>query len=370
MKRNSKKLSLKKYFVIVAVVYLLCMCCSGIFADSPRRIVIDHAGNKVVIPQKIDRIVIGSLLPLPSVYCLYAGSAKKLVGIPASSRAAAENSFLIKAYPEILTADTSFAVNGTINLEQLIALKPDIVFYNAASKAEKALYDKAGIPSVGFSTSIADFNTIETYARWIDLLGDVLGKTNRSEKLIAYGRKVEAEIKARVASVPENRKPHVIILFSYDNGKISTYGQKMFPQYWISTVGGINTAEKLTGSVEVNMEQIYSWNPDIVILTNFNTKLPEDFDNGMVEGNDWRSVKAVQKKRVYKFPLGMYRWCPPSSDSPLSLIWLAKTIQPELFKDYDMDKIITRYYHDFYGMDLTAADLYKMYHPARDAAGM
>lgn len=334
------------------------------------RTVVDHADITVEIPAKIDRIVIASLLPLPSVYCLYAGSAEKLVGIPASSMAAAQNSFLIRAYPEIANADTSFAKGGQVNIEQLMSLKPDVVFYNARSSAERELFQSAGIPAVGFSTSRAGFNTIETYAQWIELLSQVIGETNRSKELIEFGRKMEADVKARVANIPESEKPKAMILYAYDNGEITTYGQRMFPQYWISTAGGINAAEELTGLVQLNMEQIYAWNPDIVILTNFNTKLPEDFDDGFVDGDDWRSVSAVQKKQVYKFPLGMYRWCPPSSDSPLSLAFLATKIQPELFKDFDLDAIISKYYHDYYNIDLTAEDLQKMYHPSRDAAGL
>ena len=357
--------------MIIKVCAALCLfTASRAFAAPKTHTVVDHAGNTVEVPNKINRIVIASLYPLPSVYCLYADSAKKLVGIPASSMAAAKASFLVKAYPEIANAKTGFEKGGVINAEELMALKPDVIFYNAGAKASKAIFDKTGIPAVGFSTSIAKFNTIETYAAWIDLLAKVLGETDRSKKLIEYGRKIEQDVKARIASIPEEKKPSAMIIYAYDNGKITTYGKKMFPEYWITTAGGINAAKSEGGVVELNMEQIYAWNPDIVILTNFNTKLPEDFDDGIVDGNDWSSVSAVQKKPVYKFPLGMYRWCPPSSDSPLSLVFLAKTIQPKLFEDYDLDKIIVDYYKEFYGITLTSGDLHTIYHPSRSAAGL
>ena len=66
----------------------------------------------------------------------------------------------------------------------------------------------------------------------------------------------------------------------------------------------------------------------------------------------------------------MYRWGPPSSDSPLSLIFVAKKIQPKLFEDYDLDTIIVDYYKEFYGIMLTSDDLYTIYHPSRSAAGL
>ena len=64
------------------------------------RTIVDHTGAEVVLPEKIERVVISSILPLPSVYCLFRGSADDIVGIHPSSMAAAENSYLINVFPE------------------------------------------------------------------------------------------------------------------------------------------------------------------------------------------------------------------------------------------------------------------------------
>ena len=44
------------------------------------RTIVDHTGAEVVLPEKIERVVISSILPLPSVYCLFRGSADDIVG--------------------------------------------------------------------------------------------------------------------------------------------------------------------------------------------------------------------------------------------------------------------------------------------------
>ena len=49
------------------------------------RTIVDHTGAEVVLPTEIKRVVISSILPLPSVYCLFRGSADDLVGIHPSS---------------------------------------------------------------------------------------------------------------------------------------------------------------------------------------------------------------------------------------------------------------------------------------------
>ena len=95
-------------------------------------------------------------------------------------------------------------------------------------------------------------------------------------------------------------KPRVLILFNYAGGVIKTSGSNFFGQYWIESTGGINVAADLNGTPEINMEQIYEWDPDIIYITNFSPYLPEDLYNNTIEGNDWSSVKAVKEGKVYK----------------------------------------------------------------------
>ena len=100
------------------------------------------------------------------------------------------------------------------------------------------------------------------------------------------------------------------------------------------------------------MEQVYEWNPDIIILTTFTSTMPEDLYNNTIDGQDWSQVAAVKNGRVYKEPLGVYRWFPPSGDAPLMLKWMAQTIHPDKFT-YDMKEEIRAYYEEFYQYTLT-----------------
>ena len=334
------------------------------------RIVVDHTGAEVELPAEIDRVVITSITPLPSVYCLYRGSTEGLVGLSPSSMAAAENSYLATVYPEIKDITTEFYTGDEINLEELMKLEPDVVFYSASKPNEKEMYENAGIPAVGFSVSLADYNSVETYVGWIELLSQIYGDDGgKTAEMIALSRTVESEILEKTANLTEDEKPRVLILFNYGNGKIVTSGSKFFGQYWLETTGAINVASELTGQAEINMEQIYEWNPDMIFITNFSAVNPEDILTNSIEGEDWSQVKAVQDGKVYKFPLGMYRWFPPSSDTPLALMWLAKQVQPELFDYIDMDAEIKDYFAKYYQVELTDADIQAIYHPAREAAG-
>ena len=43
--------------------------------DGDTRVIVDDTGAEVTLPKEIHRVVISSILPLPSVYCLFQGSA-------------------------------------------------------------------------------------------------------------------------------------------------------------------------------------------------------------------------------------------------------------------------------------------------------
>ena len=81
-------------------------------------------------------------------------------------------------------------------------------------------------------------------------------------------------------------------------------------------------------------------------------------------------MKAVQEKKVYKYPLGMYRWFPPASDTPLVLKWMAQMNQPELFADVDMEEEVRSYYNEFYHVELTDEEIDQIFHPASEASGL
>ena len=334
------------------------------------RTITDHAGNEVVLPEKVERVAIGGLTPLTSVYCMFMGSADGLVGIHPDSKNAAVNSILGEAYPELADIPDGWASGDEINMEELLKLEPDVVFYNADVTANYDALSAAGIPAVGFSTTLFDdYNTIDNFNAWIELLSEVMGPSDRADGIIAYGEEVQQTVADRLAEVPEEDYPNTLILSNYNESAI-TAGGTSYANYWITATGGKNLGYDVGAFVgEVNMEQIYEWNPDVLFLNSFSAYTPEDlYNNTAADGHDWSGIKAVQNKRVYKIPLGMYYWFPPSSDSPLMLQWMAKQMYPELFEDLDIEQEIKDYYSEFYGLELTDEQVALILAPTPESA--
>ena len=334
-----------------------------------QRVVLDDTGREITVPGQIDRIVIMSTMPLCSVYCMAGGDPGKIVGLTPSSKNAAVTSFLNRV-ADLEDVSTAFAQGETVNVEEVMNLNPDVVFYTTGNAADGSAVEKLealGIPCVGFTTAIE--STIETVSTWASQIGQVLGTEMQAGEIVAYGREVEQMVWERVSQIPEEERRSALILTNYNASGITAAGAT-FGRYWLSAIGAENVAIELEQKVApVSLEQIYEWDPDVIFLNSFSAFTAEEVASGnAVPGHDWSGLTAVRNGEFYKMPLGMYYWFPPCSDSPLSLQWMAQKLYPELFEDLDMDAEIKDFFQRFYGVTLTDEDLNTLYNPPAESA--
>ncbi|WP_455544192.1 ABC transporter substrate-binding protein, partial [Intestinibacter sp.] len=305
----------------------------------------DQADNEVTLPKDIKRIAVCDILPLPSVLTVFFNSGDKIVGMSEASMTAAKNGLLGELYPEVLKADTGFIKDGEVNTEELLKLKPDVVFYSASDKAIGDKLKEAGFNAVALSVNKWEYNAIETLNNWIDLLSQMFPEDAKADVVKEHSDEVYKMVQDKVKDLNDDEKANVFFLFKYDETSIATSGNSFFGSWWAKAIGAKNVADDIAkdNAVPVNMEQIYKYNPEIIFVTNFTQAQPKDLYDNTIGSNDWSQVKAVKDKKVYKMPLGMYRSYTPGADTPMTLLWMAKTTYPDLFKDIDMTKEVKDY---------------------------
>ena len=332
-------------------------------------VVVDHADNEVEVPDQIDRIVVCDIYPLPSVLTVFFDSADKIVGMAPPSMTAAQNGLLGELYPSILDAETGFIDGSDVNMEELLKLEPDIVFYSASQPAQGEQLAAAGIPAVAVSVNKWDYNCIETLNNWIALLGEIFPENEKTEVVQEFSNLAYDMVQERVKDIPEEEREHVFVLFQYNDTTLLTSGKQFFGQWWADAIGAVNVAEELSqdNSVAVSMEQIYAWDPSLIFITNFNTYTPDDLYENTVEGYDWSGIRAIEDQRAYKMPLGMYRSYTPGADTPVTLLWMAKTAYPDLFEDVDITREAKDYYRNVFGIELTDEQVASIFAPPEDA---
>lgn len=330
----------------------------------------DHNGNVVTVPKNIERIAVGNILPMPSVLAVFFDSAEKIVGMPQGSMTAAENSLLSELYPEILDAETGYINGAEINIEELMKLDVDVVIYNAANASTGEQLAKAGIPGVAVSVNKWDYDAIETLNQWISLLSELFPENDRVEQVEKYSKESYDLVQSRVADLSDEERAEVFFLFQYSDSTIATSGNHFFGQYWADAIGAKNVGEEVEkdNSITVNMEQVYAWNPEHILITNFTTAQPDDLYNNTIGEYDWSAIEAVKNQNVDKMPLGMYRSYTCGVDTPVTLLWMAKTVYPELFEDIDITEETKFYYKEVFEIDLTDEQAESIFAPPSEAS--
>ena len=332
---------------------------------------VDDAEREVTLVTHPRRAIILDILPLPSVLTVFLGSAESIVAMEPASMAAARNGILGELYPEVLSVSTDIMAGDDVNLEALLALAPDVVYYNASNKALREQLDNAGLPAVAISPSRWGYDCIETYDRWIDLLSKIYPGTGLPAEVSAYSRSMAQTIAERTASIPEGERRRVLFLFQYGDHARVTSGKSFFGQWWCDATGSVNVAEEISAdnkNAAFTMEQVYAWDPEVILITNFTTAQPEDLYANAIGGDDWSAVDAVKNRRVYKMPLGTYRSYTPGVDTPITLEWLSLLLYPDLFPEFDLARDVRAYYESLYGIQLTDAQIEAMLHPSSAAS--
>lgn len=320
----------------------------------------DMDGHEITIDEPIEDVYIVNMTPLPAVYAAYKGSAEGLVSIPADSLSIVDGTPFENVYPDLMNVPT----NSELNVEEILAANPDVVFYTGGNDEVYKTLTNAGLTAVAFSTAMTqDANAIENADEWVEQLATVFGEEGNSKALLDYNKDALAYVSEKTATIAEEDKESAVIIFALSDSTLTVAGGAHYSDFWLKTSGAVNAAAELDKIQPVDIEQLMEWNPDKIFLTNFNAALPTDLYENTISGIDFSKLKAVQNKQVYKIPLGSYRWYAPSSESALMLKWMASINQPEVFTDLDMSKEIASFYNDVYNYELSETEISSMLNP-------
>lgn len=303
---------------------------------------IDSAERIVKIPEKVERIA-----------CLYAftGHAVTMMGrgkdIVAVSRGLKRDSLLLEICPSIENAIVPKS-QGALNMEEVLNAAPDVLFIPgdmSGNRGEMEKLERLGIPAV-----IIDYHDMAGQQEAINIIGRAVGRPERAAEYNEYYRKCVDHVKKITDAVPEEKKIRLYHSLLEANRTTLKHG---LTADWLRATGVINVALSshmniLDGKNFVGIEQILVWNPDVILANE-----PEAFKL-ILNDRKWALVNAVKNGRVYQMPIAISRWGHPGSmETPLAVLWTARQLYPDLFKDLDMKKETKRYYKDFFSFRLS-----------------
>lgn len=272
-----------------------------------------------------------------------------------------------RQYPEIAKLPVFGGwKDGAFDIEQVIALRPDVVVMNLEAKVA---IDDGGLigklERVGIPVVFIDFREkpFEHAERSITIMGALLGRESRAAELAAYRAEQIAVVTDRLKGFAGVR-PRVMIerAAGYDESCCMSFGDENFGRM-VTMAGGENIAARLIPGTfgTVNPEQVVAARPDVVLVTGSNWTLyaPDGAWVGVGPGADQAQARARLAKLMQR---PAYRTLPVARSGRVHAIWhqfydspyqfvaiqvIAKWLHPELFADLDPDATFRAFHARF-----------------------
>ena len=343
-------MKVKKWLaMLLAVVMVLSLAACGAQSspqtDDTTRVFTDSVGREVEVPAQIDKVALSG--PMAQIV-LFALCPDKLVGVSNAWSTEAEQ-YLDEKYFTMPEIGQLYGGKGELNPETLLQSGAQIVIdvgepKGSIAKDLDALQEQTGIPFVHITA------TTETTGDAYRMLGDLLNMKDEAETLAAYCEKVYD----RTVSIAGSAEKANVLYVTGDMGQnviaAGSYHAEILDLLTNNLAVVDEPSSKGTGN-EVSMEQILTWDPDVVIFA------PESIYDTVADDAAWQSVTAIKNGAYYEVPFVPYNWMgfPPSVQRYLGMMWLSKVLYPDATAEYDLFSDVQEYYKLFYHCDLTQA---------------
>ena len=352
--------------MLLGVILTLCVAMQSAWAQ----VVTDDLGRNVRIPDQPQRIAVANIFPMVSFLVAYGQAPERIVAMHPASYSAAQYGLLGALFPALKSINTRTMQGANVQVERLLALDPDVVLINASDRRTVEQLEAMGICVLAVSATQKNYTIEPTRQRWFDFAQALFPDSPISrEKIQQADQKLNTLIDQRLASLTE-KKPSLLFFVRLSPTEMITSGRQFFGEDWAKNVRAENAASYITvpnAQAQITMEDVHGMDPDVILLTNFTTVQPIDLLENRLAGSDWSQVRAIQNKKVYKMPLGLYRTFTPSPESPLIRFWLAQTLYPKAFADLSRDDIARSYYQDAFGLSVSDQALATLWNPSRNA---
>ncbi|MCJ7996267.1 ABC transporter substrate-binding protein [Rhizobium cremeum] len=319
----------------------------------------DITGREVEVNVPVERVILGEGRQIYFTGALDTDAPfKRVVGWRDDFQKADLDGYNIylQKFPEMAKIPTFGGMkDGTFDIEQAVALKPDVIIMNTEAKSatEESGYieklAKVGIPLVYIDFREKPMQHTDESMR---IIGKLFGKEARAEEFVKFHDEQLARVTDTLAKAGDLKKPVVFMerAGGYSEDCCMSFGNENFGKM-VELAGGINMAKDIIPGTfgAVNPEQIIASNPDQVIVTGSNWELyvPGGAWVGVGPGADkakaeeklaalmkrpaFTGIKAVTEGNVHAIWHQFY-------NSPYQFVavqQIAKWLHPDLFADLD-----------------------------------
>jgi iron complex transport system substrate-binding protein len=240
---------------------------------------------------------------------------------------------------------------SNLNLEALIASEPQVIVDIGEVKKGiredmDSIQNRTGIPGVFIKA-----DTLDSYGDTYRALAELLGGPSsvRGQEALAQAQFCDRTIQW----IRDGRKkldPSKKVRIYYGEGAsgLQTVPASSLHSQVIEEIGAENVAQiPITtgaGGNRVTMEQLFLWDPDMIIFGYGATA------ETVKQDPLWKELRAVKAGRVYTIPDAPYGWFgrPPSVNRIAGLYWLGSLAYPSVYEPSVAQQGLEEFYRLFY----------------------
>ena len=267
-----------KKLVSLFLALVMALSLTAAFAESTAVTVTDMAGREISLDA-----------PATKVVALTASDCEILAALGAEDTLVGRSEYC--DYPESILEVPAVQSGADTNLEQIIALEPQVVIMAKMVQTEEQV---AALEEAGIRVVVSDTQDIEGVYTAIRLIGALVGRNDEAEVMVADMQSAFADIAAK----SENTGKTVYFEVSPLQWGLWTAGKGTFMDELATLCGLTNAFADVEGWAEISEEQVLERDPDyIVTISMYYGEGPTPVEE-IKSRAGWEGLKAVQNDAI------------------------------------------------------------------------
>ena len=268
-----------KKLVSLFLALVMAFSLTAAFAESTAVTVTDMAGREITLDA-----------PATKVVALTASDCEILAALGAEDTLVGRGEYC--DYPESVLEVPAVQSGADTNLEQIIALEPQVVVMAKMAQTEEQV---AALEAAGIRVVVSDAQDIEGVYTAIRLIGALVGRSDEAEAMVADMQSTFADIAAK----SENTGKTVYFEVSPLQWGLWTAGKGTFMDELATLCGLTNAFADVEGWAEISEEQVLERDPDyIVTISMYYGEGPTPVEE-IKARTGWDTLKAVQNDAIF-----------------------------------------------------------------------
>ncbi len=285
-------MKMRKWTAVFLSAALMCSAAVGVYAEADTEdaggdsagavTVTDMMGREITLEEPATRIVALSAADCEVLYAVGAGDL--LVGRGEYCD-----------YPAEVLELPSVESGAETNIEQIIALEPQVVLMSTMAQSEEQIRQ---LEDAGIKVVVSDAQDIEGVYEAVGIIGSLTGHQDEADAVVQDMKDTFEELKAQASETDWEEQPTVYFEVSPLEYGLWAAGSGTFMNEIAEMLGLKNVFDDVEGWGEVSEEQVIERNPEyIVTITMYFGEGPTPEEE--IEGRTgWENITAVKNGAI------------------------------------------------------------------------